>query len=60
MAWHRAIIWTNDDLIYWLIYATLGLDELTIHKMITASVDVYVNKELELELVAIHMEIGHQ
>ena len=28
MAWRRAIIWTNDDLSYWRIYALLGLNEL--------------------------------
>ena len=25
----RAIIWTNGDLVYWRIYASLGLNELT-------------------------------
>ena len=33
MAWHRemwqAIIWNNDVLFYWCIYALLGLNELT-------------------------------
>ena len=33
MAWHQemwqAIIWTNDVLFYWCIYALLGLNELT-------------------------------
>ena len=29
MAWHRSIIWTNSDLVYWHIYAALGEDELT-------------------------------
>ena len=29
MAWRQAIIWTNDGLVYWCIYASLGLNELT-------------------------------
>ena len=24
----QAIIWTNDGLVYWLVYASLGLEEL--------------------------------
>ena len=30
LAWvrHCAIIWTNDGLVYWRIYASLGLNEL--------------------------------
>ena len=33
----EAIIWTNDDLVYWRIYALLGLNELTLrHGVISA------------------------
>ena len=37
MVWHRwrAIIWTNDGLVYWCIYASLGLNELTVFILIT-------------------------
>ena len=28
MAWQQTIIWTNDGLIYWCIYASLSLNEL--------------------------------
>ena len=31
MAWcWQAIIWTNDGIVYWCIYASLGLNELTL------------------------------
>ena len=26
----QAIIWTNDGLVYWRIYASVGLDELSV------------------------------
>ena len=29
MVLRRAFIWTNDGLIYWRIYVSLGLDELS-------------------------------
>ena len=28
MAWHQAIIWSNDGLIQWRNYASLGLNQL--------------------------------
>ena len=27
MAWQQAIIWTNDGIVYWHLYASLGLNE---------------------------------
>ena len=28
--WHQAILWTHDFIVYWHIYASLGLNELTL------------------------------
>ena len=28
MAWRQAIIWTNDGIVYWRMYVSLGLNEL--------------------------------
>ena len=38
MAWQQAIIWTNDGLVYWRIYASLGLKELKSHTFFLSSI----------------------
>ena len=42
MAWCQGVIWTNDDVVYWQIYAALGEDELAQSTGIHQS-PIYIN-----------------
>ena len=41
--WRQTIVWTNDGIVYWRIYASLGLDDLI---KFLLSVVIFLNKRL--------------
>ena len=51
MAWWQAIIWTNDGLIYWCIYASLSLNELNCQEIDGLMQDCSISSALVMELL---------
>ena len=43
----KAIVWTNDGLVYWRMYASIGLDELIllINECVSENQILYWNRE---------------